>query len=83
MNRVRESGSSMDRITLSRPRTVRTTESIAAVVENMREHPSISTRHRSQELDISRISLRRILNKDLSTKAYKVQLVQELKPHES
>ncbi|KYM81653.1 Major facilitator superfamily domain-containing protein 6, partial [Atta colombica] len=41
-----------------------------------------STRHRSQNLNISRTSLRRILNKDLGMKPYKVQLVQELKPHD-
>jgi len=33
-------------------------------------------------LNISRTSLRRILNKDLGMKPYKVQLVQELKPHD-
>jgi len=46
------------------------------------EQLSISTRHRSQNLNISRTSLRRILNKDLGMKSYKVQLVQELKPHD-
>jgi len=46
------------------------------------EQPSISTRHRSQNLNISCTSLRRILNKDLGMKPYKVQLVQELKPHD-
>jgi len=33
-------------------------------------------------LNISRTSLRRILNKDFGMKPHKVQLVQELKPHD-
>ena len=53
---------------------------IAIVAESVREQPSTSTRHRSQQLDISRTSLMRILHKDLVLKQYKVQLVQQLKP---
>lgn len=82
VKRVRETGSLVDKTTRSRSRTVRTAETIAAVAENVRENPSTSTRHRSQELDISRTSLRRILHQDLGMKAYKVQLVQELKPND-
>jgi len=82
VKRVRETGSLMDKTTRVRPRTVRTPENIAAVAESVREHQSTSTRHRSQELNISRTSLRRILHKDLGMKAYKVQLVQKLKPHD-
>ncbi|KZC15025.1 hypothetical protein WN55_08618 [Dufourea novaeangliae] len=63
-------------------RNMRLTENIAAVAQSVREQPSTSTRHRSQELNISRTSLRRILHKDLGMNAYKVQLVQELKPHD-
>jgi len=48
----------------------------------MLEQASTSTRHRFQNLNISRTSLRRTLNKDLGMKQYKVQLVQELKPHD-
>ena len=36
--------------------------------------------HRSQQLNISETSLRRILHKDLGMKPYKVHLIQELKP---
>jgi len=57
-------------------------ENIAAVAQNVQEHSLTSSRHRSQELHISRTSLRRILHKDLFMKFYKVQLVQELKPHD-
>lgn len=75
VNRVRETGSFVDKTTRSRSRTVRTAEKIAAVAENVREYPSTSTRHRSRELNISRTSLRRILHKYLGMKAYKVELV--------
>ena len=63
-----------------RTRPVRLTENIAAVAESVREPPSTSTRHRSQQLDISRTSLIRILHEDLAMKPYKVQLMQQLKP---
>ena len=47
-----------------------------------REAPSTSIHRRSQQLNISETSLRRILHKDLGMPPYKVQLVQELKPIE-
>jgi len=73
----------LDKATRSRARPVRSIEkNIAAVAQSVLEQPSTSTRHRSQNLNISRTSLRRILNKDLGMKPYKVQLVQELKPHD-
>ncbi|CAK9813904.1 Transposable element Tc3 transposase [Anthophora plagiata] len=82
VKRVRETGSLLNKTTRVRTRPVRSTENIAAVAQSVREQPSTSTRHRSQELNISRTSLRRILHKDLGMNAYKVQLVQELKPHD-
>ena len=54
---------------------VRTPENIAAVVESMREAPSISIHHRSQQLNISETSLSRILHKDLGITPYKGELV--------
>ena len=42
--------------------------------------PSTSIHQRSQQLNISETSLRRILHKDLGMTPYKVQFVQELKP---
>ncbi|KAM8702697.1 hypothetical protein ACLKA7_000827 [Drosophila subpalustris] len=78
--RVRKTGMLVDKPTRVRTRPLRSTENIAAVAENVREQPSTSTRHRSQQLDISRTSLIRILHKDLAMKPYKVQLVQQLKP---
>jgi len=48
----------LDKATRSRARPVRLTENIAAVAQSVFEQPS--TRHRSQNLNISRTSLRRI-----------------------
>ncbi|XP_033222677.1 uncharacterized protein LOC117176532 [Belonocnema kinseyi] len=70
----------VDKPTRERTRPVRSTKNIAAVAESVREQPSTSTRHRSQQLAISRTSLMRILRKDLAMKPYKVQLVHQLKP---
>ena len=82
MKRVRETGLLLDKTTRSRSRPVRSAENIAAVGQSMLEHPSTSTRHRSKELNIPRTSVRRILHKHLCMKAYNVQIVQELKPHD-
>ena len=80
VKRVRETESLLDKITRSRSRTMHLAENIAAVAQSVLEHPS--TRHRSQELNISRTSLRKILHKDLGMKAYKFKIIQELKPHD-
>ncbi|EFN75785.1 hypothetical protein EAI_09789, partial [Harpegnathos saltator] len=48
-----------------RARPVRTDERIVVVAQSVRENPRISTRHRAQQLNTSRTSLRRILHKDL------------------
>jgi len=85
VKRIWQTGSLLDKATRSRARPVRSTKNIAAVAQSVLEQPSTSTstRYRSQNLNISRISLRRILNKDLGLmKPYKVQLVQELKPYD-
>ena len=78
VKRIQQTGSLLNKATRSCARPLKSTENIAAVAQSVLEQPS--TRHRSQNLNISRTSLRRILNKDLSMKPYKVQLVQELKP---
>ena len=54
---------------------MRSAEKIAAVAQSVLEHPSTTIRHRSQELNIPRTSLRKIFHKDLGMKAYKVQIV--------
>jgi len=42
--------------------------------------PGTSIRHRSQQLDIPRSTMQRILTKDLDLHVYKIQLTRELKP---
>lgn len=80
--RARETGSLNNKKTRKRESTVRTAENIAVVAEDVRDRPTTSTRQRSQQLDISRTSLRRILHKDLGMTPYKVQLTQQLKPYD-
>ena len=75
-----ETGSVGDLKKFPRPRTARSSENVAAVAESVREIPGTSIRHRSQELNISRTSLQRILRKDLHLQAYKIQLCQEFQP---
>ena len=70
----------IDKPKREKPKTVRTPYNIAAVAESMCEAPSTSIHCRSQQLNISETSLRRILHKDLDMTPYKGQLVQELKP---
>jgi len=82
VKRISANVSLLDKAICSRARPVRSNENITAVAQSVLEQPSTSTRHRSQNLNISRTSLRRILNKDLGMKPYKVQLVQELKSHD-
>ena len=50
------------------------------MVESVCDVPLTSIRRRSQQLNISETSFRRILHKDLGMTPYKVQLIQELKP---
>ena len=63
-----------------KPKTVHTPENTAAMAQSVCEAPSTSIHRRSQQLNISERSLRRIFHKDLGMTPYKVQLVQELKP---
>ena len=61
-------------------RTGRSIDNIAAVSESVSESPGTSLRHRSQQLDMKRSTLQRILTNDLHLHAYKIQLTQERKP---
>ena len=80
VKKVKETGILIDKPKREKPETVRRPENIAAVAESVCEAPSTSIHRRSQQLNISEISLRRILHKNLGMTPYKVQLVQELKP---
>lgn len=63
-----------------RARPVRTEENIQAVAASVREDHDLSIRRRAQHLNMSCSTLWKILRKDLGLRAYKIQLVQELKP---
>ena len=72
VKKVKETGILTDKPKRERPKTVLTPENIAAVAEAL----STSIHRHSQQLNISEISLRRILHKDLGMAPYKVQLFQ-------
>ena len=80
VKKVKQPGILIDKPKREKPKTLRTPENIAAVAESVCNAPSISIHCRSQQLNISETSLRRIMHKDLGMTPYKVQLVQELKP---
>ena len=77
---MKETGILIDKPKRDKPKTVRTPENIVAVAESVYEAPSASINRRLQQLNISEISLKRIVHKDLGMTPKKVQLVQELKP---
>ncbi|QQP38530.1 Putative DD41D transposase [Caligus rogercresseyi] len=63
-------------------RTVRTEENIAAVASSVNENREMSIRRRSQQLGLCYSTTWKILSVDLGLKAYKIQLLQELKPND-
>ena len=67
----------IDKSNREKPKTVRTPKNIAGVAESVCEAPSTSIHRRSQQLNISETSLRRILHKDLGMTPHKIQLFQE------
>ena len=80
VKQLKETGILIDKRKHEKLKTLRTFENIAAGAESVYEAPSISIHRRSQQLNISETSLRRILHKVFGMTSYKVQLVQELKP---
>lgn len=78
VNRFRDTHTLVDKHR-QRRRTVRTEEAVDAVARSVEEDPSVSIRHRAQQLAICYSTLRNILRKDLRLYPYKIQLVQELK----
>ena len=70
----------IDKLKRVMPKTVRTSENIAAEAESVYEKTSTSIHHRPQQLNILETSLRRIWHKDFGMTQYKVQLAKELKP---
>ena len=53
----------------------KTAKNIAAVAESVRKAPSKSICGRSQQLNISETSLRRIVHKELAMTPYKIELL--------
>lgn len=82
INRFRTTHTLVDNVHPQRRRTVRTEEVIAAVEQSVEEDPNESIRRRAQQLVLSPSTLWKILRKDLGLRAYKIQLVQELKPRD-
>ena len=73
VKKVKETGIFIDK--LKHEKRMHTPKNIAAVAESVCEAPSTSIHRRSQQLNISETSLRRILHKDLGMSPYKVQFV--------
>ena len=82
MNRFRTMYSLMDYTHPRRRRTVRTDVVDAAVERSVEKEPNESIRHRAQQLELCSSTLWKILRKDLGLRAYKIQLVQQLKPRD-
>ena len=66
VEKLKETAILIDKPKRQKPETVRTPEYIAAVAESVCEAPSISIHRRSQQLNISEISLRRTMHKDFA-----------------
>ena len=80
MKKVKETGILIDKPKPETQKAVLTPYNIATVAESVLEASSTSIPRRSQPLNISETSLRRILHTDLGMTPHKFQLVQELKP---
>ena len=76
----RRDGSVRDSTSPGRPRTVRTEEHIEHVQASMERSPQTSLRRRKQTLRMTLGSVHRILHLDLHARAYKMQVVNALKP---
>lgn len=59
------------------PFSARTPANIAVVRDRLQQSPRKSTRRLSQEVGISRTSVRRIIHKDLTLFPYKIQILQQ------
>lgn len=70
----------LDNIHPERARTVRTSETVAAMNESVTEDPNLSIRRRAQEMNLCPSTTWKILRKDLGLREYKIQLVHKLEP---
>lgn len=76
----RQDGSAKKRKSPGRPRSARTPANIAIVRNAIANSPHKSTRKLTQQVNMRRTTVRRILRRDLRLYPYKTQVVQELKP---
>ncbi|GFX47189.1 transposable element Tc3 transposase [Trichonephila clavipes] len=82
MEQFRTTFTLIDNSHSQRRRTMLTEEVIATLERSIEVDPNESIRHRAQELDLCPSTLWKNLRKDLGLRAYKIQLVQELKPND-
>ncbi|GFW34328.1 DUF4817 domain-containing protein [Trichonephila clavipes] len=82
MERFRTTFSLIDNSHPQRRRMVRIEEAMTTAERSIEEDPNESIRHQAQELDLCPSTLWKILRKDPGLRAYKIQLVQELKPND-
>jgi hypothetical protein len=80
VKKFQETGLIMDSKLPVHHRTGQSLDIVVIVSESVAESPGTSLCHHSQQLDIPRSNMQRILMKDLHLHAYKIQLTQELKP---
>ena len=78
IKKLEETGLIMDSKLPVRHRIGRSLDKIAAVRGSVAESPVTSIRYCSQQLDIPRSAMQRILTKDLHLHVYKIQLTKEL-----
>lgn len=81
MKKFEEVGNIGDKLNPMHHRDPRAAKNIAAVSKRVAEYLVMSIRRRSQHLQISYVSLWRILHLNLHLHPYKIQLTQELAVH--
>ena len=72
---IRETGSISMTTSSGRPRTIRTKTMVQKIKSRLKRKKRVSSRKLAQELDISRTSVRRVLNDDLGLRPYKIRIV--------
>lgn len=70
IEKLRTTYTLLDGKPITRQKTVRSDENIAAVRENLAESPNLSIRQRAQQLGISPSTIRKILYEDLGISAF-------------
>ncbi|CAK1602462.1 unnamed protein product [Parnassius mnemosyne] len=82
IDRFRTNFTLLDSKPSTRQRNVHTEGNIAGVARSVEEDAEMSIRRRSQLVGLCPSTTWKILRKDLGLRAYKIQLVQELKPND-